>query len=195
MLGIGLGLVFSVAKAVLRGGGPTGDAARRDRRGGRGPVGTVVFRPRRAGSVLSRIGGSSPMSVLVLGYLIGQLGGDLRSPAGSGASKEASSARSRSPASRSSRPSPPASSATRSRSGCRRCSAAPRPRATQDARARAHHMICAPARANTTPCPPRPGAGRWRIASGSSQPRVRHSSSSLMSGRRLGLPEVTGWRW
>jgi hypothetical protein len=47
-----------------------------------GSVGTTAFDLAVLGVCFRAIGGSAPNGVLVLGYLIGQLGGNLRSPAG-----------------------------------------------------------------------------------------------------------------
>jgi uncharacterized membrane protein YbhN (UPF0104 family) len=90
-----------------------------------GSLGTTAFDLAVLGVCLRAFGGSPPNGVLVLGYLIGQLGGNLPLPGGLGASKEASLARSSSTTSRSPRPPPPSSSTTQSRSACRRCSAPP----------------------------------------------------------------------
>ena len=90
-----------------------------------GSLGTTAFDVAVLGVCFRAFGGSPPIGVLVLGYLIGQLGGNLPIPADWAASKEDSLARSRSTTSRSSRPPLPSSSTTRSRSGCRRWSAAP----------------------------------------------------------------------
>ena len=91
-----------------------------------GSVGTMVFDLAVLGVCFRAFGASPALGVLVLGYLIGQLGGNLPLPGGLGASREGSSAPSRSTTSRSPAPPPPCSPTTRSRCGFPRCSAAPR---------------------------------------------------------------------
>ena len=88
MLGIGLGLVFSVAEGVrsVAEGVRDGVMLLRQRSLGviAGSVGTMAFDLAVLGVCFRAFGGSSPIGVLVLGYLIGQLGGNLPLPGGLG---------------------------------------------------------------------------------------------------------------